>query len=77
MVCYYNQTVMNINYSWLFVYYNTTALFDSYILCCCILIVNRCPPYIKTEHYPNLQRTEIDLEIVFDIKKICLKFFRV
>ena len=49
----------------LFVYYNTTALFDSYILRCFILIINRCPPYIKTTNYPNLQRTEIDLQIVF------------
>ena len=32
-------------------------------------------PYIKTQHYPNLQRTEIDLEIVFHIKNFTPNIF--
>jgi len=33
------------------------------------------PPYIKTQHYPNLQRPKNESEIVFQIKKICQKIF--
>ncbi len=69
-----NKTVLIINY------YNCSFIiiqqhwFDSYILCCCILIINRCP-VIKTINYPNLQRTEIDRVFMNKIKKFPAKNF--
>ena len=45
------------------------------IFCVVVFLCLTVAPYIKTQHYPNLQRTEIDLEIVFHIKNFTPNIF--